>query len=70
MTQSKINHYQYNERAYRENLRYSITKRLLMELDYTEEQAQNRIGIPQHLLNAIDSTLDVWVMRNSAFKQA
>jgi len=41
-----------------------------MELDYTEEQAQNRTGIPQHLLNAIDSTLDVWIMKNSAFKQA
>jgi len=41
-----------------------------MELDYTEEQAQNRTGIPQHLLTAIDSTLNVFVMKNSAFKQA
>jgi len=70
MSQSKRNHYEYESRVFRENLRYSITKRLLMELDYTEEQAQNRTGIPQHLLNAIDSTMDVWIMRNSAFKQA
>lgn len=62
--------HEYSERDYRVNLTYAIRKDLLMRMGYEEWQAQDRIGIPTDLLNAIDGTLDKWVMRNNAFQRA
>ena len=62
--------HEYYERNYRIDLAYNLRKKLLMEMGYTESQAQDGIGVPTHLLNAIDSTLDTWIMRNNAFQRA
>ena len=62
--------HEYYERNYRIDLAYNIKKKLLIEMGFKEEQAQDGYGIPTHLLNAIDSTLDMWIIRNNAFQRA
>ena len=68
MSQSKRNHYEYEERVFREDLLYSIKKAQLMLLGFTEEQAQNN-DVPQSTLKAIIQPLETHIMRNSAFKR-
>ena len=62
--------HEYYERNYRIDLAYNLKKKLLIEMGFKEEQAQDGYGIPTHLLNAIDSTLDMWIIRNNAFQRA
>ena len=58
------------EKQHKVNLAYNIKKRLLIEMGYEEYQAQDGTGVPKHLLNAIDSTLDMWILSNYSFQIA
>ena len=58
------------EKQHKVNLAYNIKKRLLIEMGYEEYQAQDGTGVPIHLLNAIDTTLDMWILSNYSFQIA
>ena len=58
------------ERQHKVDLAYHIKKRLLIEMGYEEYQAQDGTGVPKHLLNAIDTTLDMWILSNYSFQIA
>ena len=58
------------EKQHKVNLAYNIKKRHLIEMGYEEYQAQDGTGVPQHLLNSIDTTLDMWILSNYSFQIA
>ena len=58
------------EKQHKVNLAYNIKKRLLIEMGYEGYQAQDGTGVPKHLLNAIDTTLDMWILSNYSFQIA